>query len=179
MFPKLTTYCHTLENKSSSPPKPPLGLVWPPLPPAAGPLLVHPPNSSSAETLGDAIGLKPPDAPGTMGVLAKAPPVLPQPKSLAAGFGGSGAFWMGAGAGAAGAAGAPQSLPPQTSAPEKPPIEPAALAVVVVLVGAAAGGLWGEERLKTELVEATAGCGGGGDVVTGAERSKRSPIAED
>ena len=33
--------------------------------------------------------------------------------------------------------------------------------------------------MKTELVEAAAGCGGGADVVTGAERSKRSPIADD
>jgi hypothetical protein len=85
------------------------------------------------------MGLNPPDAPGTIGVLAKAPPELPHPKSLAAGFGGSGALCTGAGEGAAGA---PHSLPPpQTSAPENPPMELVVLVVVVVLVGATAGGL--------------------------------------
>lgn len=74
------------------------------------------------------------------------------------------------------------SFPPQTSAPEKPPIELVAVVLVVVAVMGAAGGGWGDERLKTEL-EAGGKLGlegGGGEVWdTGAERSKRSPMAED
>lgn len=75
-------------------------------------LLAQPPNSSSAATLG--AGLKPPPEPGTMGVLAKAPPLLPQPKSL----GGAGAATAGAGllwtAGAVGSFAA-HSFPPHAS----------------------------------------------------------------
>ena len=54
-------------------------------------LLIQPPNSSSAATLG--AGAKPPEALGTIGWLAKEPPVvevvvvlLPHPKSLERGI---------------------------------------------------------------------------------------------
>lgn len=171
LFPILTTlqriyplrrravYCHTLENKSSSPPKPealPAGLL-----PVAGPaLLDQPPNSSSAATLG--AGLKPPPIPGTIGVLANAP-VAPHPALLEAGLGISGLFC--AGGGAAAAAGGPElhSLLPHTSDPDHPPKEPAP----ALGAGDGAAGLaCEEERLKTEP-DAAAGAGwnGGGEVV--------------
>ena len=89
-------------------------------------LLAHPPNSSSAATVG--CGLKPPPEPGTMGVVAKDPPGLPQPKSFdveaaAGGFAGAG----GAAVGAAGS-GAAHAFPPQTSAPEIPGVAKAGAA---------------------------------------------------
>lgn len=110
-------------------------------------LLVQPPNSSSAATFGAAAN--PPPAPGTMGWLAKEPPELPQPKSLAGaeiGFGSCGLCCLG-GSGAEDHA----LLLPHTSAPErlfvpKEPSEP------IWLDGAAAAvGLgWFAERLKTD-----------------------------
>lgn len=117
--------------------------------------LLHPPNSSSAATLG-AGGLrenppdeKPPEAPGTIGWLAKDPVELPQPKSF------TGAAAAGLGAAAAGcgldASGAAQASP-HTSAPEK--LEPPKDAVEVTgleAAGATAGAALGwADRLKTE-----------------------------
>lgn len=88
---------------------PGLLLVFPPV------LLVHPPNSSSAATLG--VGANPPEAPGIILWLAKEPPVLPQgPKSLPLGktgdLIGDGLFIAGAGTGVG--SGLPHALP-QTS----------------------------------------------------------------
>ena len=118
--------------------------------------LLHPPNSSSAATLG-AGGLrenppdeKPPEAPGTMGWLAKDPVELPQPKSFTgAAAAGLGAAATGCGLGASGAA---QAFP-HTSEPEKlePPKEPIELAGLEVAAGATAGAALGwADRLKTE-----------------------------
>jgi hypothetical protein len=94
-------------------------------------LLVHPPNSSSAATL----GANPPEAPGTIGLLASEA----QPRSLdvevVAGFAGS----AGAGSGVA------QALPPQTSDP------PAQALEVREPRGLVVEGL-GWERLNTEVV---------------------------
>lgn len=89
-------------------------------------LLAHPPNSSSAATLG--CGLKPPLDPGTIGVLAK-DPELAQPKSsdeevVTAG----GLLGAGAAAGAAGS-GVAQAFPPHTSAPDMPTTPNAGAAV--------------------------------------------------
>lgn len=107
-------------------------------------LLVHPPNSSSAATL----GANPPEAPGTIGLLASEA----QPRSLdvevVAGFAGS----AGAGAGS----GVAQALPPQTSAPPAQALElrePRVLVVelVVAVVEVVVEGL-GWERLNTEVV---------------------------
>lgn len=86
-----------------------------------------------------------------MGVLAKAPPELPHPKSFEAGLLGSGLFWGAKAAGAAGTAGAAgvdQSLEPQISAPEE---LPNALVVVFWGAGATAAAGGGDERLKTLL----------------------------
>lgn len=105
-------------------------------------LLVHPPNSSSAATL----GANPPEAPGTIGLLASEA----QPRSLdvevVAGFAGS----AGAGSGVA------QALPPQTSDPPAQALEvrePRGLVVelVVAVVEVVVEGL-GWERLNTEVV---------------------------
>ena len=143
-------------------------------------LLVHPPNSSSAATLGCVTS--PPVAPGTIAVLANEPMVLPPPpppllpphapKSLD----GCGLVTglLGAGAGSA------HALPPQTSAPEKPPPPPPIVASGLVVV-AGAGGDLGCVRLKTELdaAGAAAGAGAGAAAGAGAEKSKRSFIADD
>jgi hypothetical protein len=115
-------YCQTFENRSS-PPNPPADLDV--LVVAAGVvLLVQPPNSSSAATL----GAKPPDAPGTMGLLASES----HPKSfdVVVGLGGSGL--------SLGASGVAHAFPPQTSALDKlfvpsEPMEPSGLDVVVEL----------------------------------------------
>lgn len=113
-------YCQTFENKSSSAPNPPAGFDVDVVLLLEGPvLLAQPPNSSSAVTLG--AGLKPPPAPGTIGVLAKEPPALPvllphPPKSLPDGVTAVG--WLGVAAAGSGVA---QSLLPQTSAPDMPP----------------------------------------------------------
>lgn len=145
-------------------------------------LLDQPPNSSSAVTLG--AGLKPPVAPGTIGVLAKALLELPHPKSLPDGtLESSGLLCAGAGGGLVGA-GVAHSFPPQTSAPDIPVPNPTVAALTPELLdgSGAAGFGCGDDRLKTEsdCAGAGAGCGaGGGDVcVTGADRSKRSPIAD-
>ena len=186
-------YCQTLEKRSSSPPKPldPVDaeavvvVVWPPMPV----LLDQPPNSSSAATLG--AGLKPPPAPGTMGVLAKALlELLPQPMSLlTAGLLMAAAGWTAeAGGGGLAAAGVAHSLPPQASMPDRPELLKPPVLLLVIGAGAATGLvtglLCGAERLKTEFVDA--GCcwaggetGGGDDCDTGAEKSKRSAMAED
>lgn len=147
LLPWLAIYCHTFEKRSSLPPT---GLADPD--PVVGPvLLAHPPNSSSAATFGAA--LKPPDAPGTIGVLANDPEEPHPPKSPLppkTGFGASAGL---AGAGAAAAvfvSGVLQALAPQTSEFDQFP-EP--MAVVADAVGLAAGGgdlVW-FERLKTEL----------------------------
>lgn len=101
---------------------------------AGAALLAQPPNSSSAATLG--AGLKPPPDPGTMGVLAKAPP-LPQPRLLDVVLVSSGlAFAGAAGAGAGAGAGVAHSLPPHGSAM---PIPPNALADVAAAGGDVAG----------------------------------------
>lgn len=139
-------HSQTFENKSSLPPNPFDPPPAPPLIPLGGPvLLVHPPNSSSAATLGCVI--RPPDAPGTIDVLAKDPPMLlpmlpmllmppllllpPQPKSLA---GGGLMADLLAGAGGSGAA---QALPPpHTSAPESTPELPREASGLVVVAGA-------------------------------------------
>lgn len=174
-------YCHTFENKSSLP------FAAPPVTGAAV-LLVHPPNSSSAATLGCVTS--PPDAPGTIAVLANEPmplllpppPLLPHaPKSLDGCGLVTGLLAAGAGAGSA------HALPPQTSAPENPP--PLALLPPIVASGlvvvAGAGGDLGCVRLKTELDEletagaAGAGAGAGAAAGAGDEKSKRSFMAED
>lgn len=171
-------YCQTLENRSSFPPT---GLAE--LDPVVGPvLLVHPPNSSSAATWGaapnppEALGtigllanepeaLKPPDAPGTIGVLAKEldephPPrsaAPPKPEDLGA----SGAF-AGAGAGAAAAvfvSGVLQALEPHTSEPDQF-AEPRVLVAAGVGLAAGGGDFDWFERLNTEL-EAGAGAAAG------------------
>lgn len=153
---------------------------------AAPVLLVHPPNSSSAVTFG--AGLNPPPVPGIIGVSANE--VL-QPKSAAgdlacsAGFtGAAGATIVddavtGADTGAGAGAGEDHSLEPHTSTPERadPKLADAA-------AGTGGSGLvCGADRLKTEVVEAggeiTRGGGGGELCDTGAERSNRSPMADD
>lgn len=177
-LPTKLVYCQTLEKRSSSPPNPDFATAGFPL--VDGPvLLAQPPNSSSAVTLG--AGLKPPPAPGTIGVLAKEELEFPHPKSAAGALGCwglLGANVTGAGAGAAGA-GVLHSLLPQASRPDMPP-DPKAGEVVE---GAGAAGLLGggEDRLKTELLVADGEvtCGGGELCVTGADKSKRSPMAEE
>lgn len=170
------THSHTFENKSSLPPNPLDPLPPPPIPVGGPVLLVHPPNSSSAATLGCAT--IPPDAPGTIEVLANDPPMLapllPQPKSLAGGGLMAAGLLAGAGSGAA------QALPPHTSAPESAPALPMEASGLVVVAGA--GGDFVCERLKTELgVEDTAGAGAGAgaEAVEVAEKSNRSFMAED
>lgn len=148
-------------------------------------LLVHPPNSSSAATLGCVTS--PPDAPGTIAVLANEPmlllppppTLLPHaPKSLDGCGLVTGLLAAGAGAGSA------HALPPQTSAPENPP-PPALLPPIVasgLVVVAGAGGDLGCVRLKTELdaAGAAAGAAGAGAAAgAGDEKSKRSFMAED
>jgi hypothetical protein len=107
-------------------------------------LLVQPPNSSSAATL----GANPPDAPGTMGWLAsEAHPISLEAAVVVvvAGLSGSGA--------ALGGSGVAHALPPHTSEPDQPlpPREPRGFELAVDV---AAGGLlglgWFAERLKTE-----------------------------
>jgi hypothetical protein len=142
----------------------------------------------------------PPDAPGTIAVLANEPimlllllpippPVLlPQaPKSLdgcALVITGLLMLLMagaGTGAGAAGA-GSAQALLPHTSAPENPPppppMVPSGLAVVVA---AGTGGDLGCVRLKTDELDAdgAARAGAGAAAGAGDEKSKRSFIADD
>lgn len=125
-------------------------------------LLVQPPNSSSAVTLGCVT--RPPDAPGTIGVSASEP--LAQPPMLL--------DCVGCGVGALGA-GSAQAFPPHTSDPEIPGIEESALEVVVA---AGAGEDLGWERLKTELVVVEAGAAGAG-AGEELEKSNKSFIAED
>ena len=120
-------HCQTLENKSSSTapnPLPEAGGFEPAVPVDGPVLLAHPPNSSSAATLGWT--LKPPPDPGMMGVLAKDPPVAPQPRVLEDAAGG-----LLAAAGAAGAAGSgvAHAPPPHTSAPAIPAAAKAGVAV--------------------------------------------------
>lgn len=146
-------------------------------------LLVHPPNSSSAATLGCVTS--PPEAPGTIAVLANEPMVLapppplllPQPPKSLDGCGlVTGLLAAGAGAGSA------HALPPHTSAPENPPplLPPIVASGLVVVVAAGTGGDLGCVRLKTELDAAgAAGAGAGAAAGAGAEKSKRSFIAED
>lgn len=167
-------YCQTLENKSSSKPA---GFAAPLLAGAVGALPAQPPNSSSAATFGAA--LKPPPLPGTIGVLAKELE-SPHPGVLAAGLEISGLLCASAGAAAAGAGAAePHSFPPHASEAPQPPKAPD---VAVFVSAGAAGLLCVEDKLKTEL-DATGGVGwdGGGEVVvlTGDERSNRSPMADD
>ena len=111
--PSPVPHCQTFENRSSFPPSPAAGLdVLPVL--AVVVLLVQPPNSSSAVTL----GANPPDAPGTMGWLANEAQPISFETAEVAGFDG-----CAAGLGASGLA---HALPPQTSEPDQllPPIEP-------------------------------------------------------
>ena len=138
-------------------------------------LLVQPPNSSSAATFG--AGLKPPEAPGTIGVLANDPPVFPQLKSFVLVTSGLFATGLLAGAGS----GAAQALSPQTSALEK--FVELKEDVGFVAAGVVTGGdlAWLADKLKTELVPAggleTAGAGAAAGA--GLEKSKRSAIADD
>lgn len=146
-LPTRLTHAHTqpqtLENRSSSaPPNPPAGLEAGLLLFDGPVLLAHPPNSSSAETLG--CGLKPPPEPGTIGVLANDPPEAPQPKSFDEEVAAGGLLGAGSAAGAAGATGAAgpgaaQAFPPHTSAPEIPDVAKAGAAVVF------GGDCWGAE----------------------------------
>lgn len=135
-------------------------------------LLVHPPNSSSADTLGCVTS--PPDAPGTIDVFANdPPPMLPHPpKSL------DDACTAGCGVGAlAGGAGSAQALPPQTSEP--PPRDDRGMEGVVVAAGAGEGLGW--ERLNTEeeLVVIVVGAAAGAGEEDEAEKSNRSFMAEE
>lgn len=171
-------YCQTLEKRSSFPPNPYEALGAAAFPVLGAPvLLAQPPNSSSAVTFG--AGLKLSLAPGTIGVLANAGLVCPHPKSAAAAdLGCSGLLTIGAGAAAAGT-GEDHSLVPQTSAPDRPA---EAKVFEGFMAGAAAAGLLcGDERLKTEFVVAGGEeIGGGGEAcVTGADKSKRSSMADD
>lgn len=165
-------YSQTLENKSSLAPKP----LDPDVPVAGPVLLVHPPNSSSAATLGCVT--RPPEAPGTMDVLAREPPpplLLPHPpKSPPNALAGCGLGALGAGSGVA------QALPPHTSAPDMalPPVDARGLTAPDAL---GAGGDLGWERLKTEL-SATGAIGaalGAAAAGAGLEKSNRSFMADD
>jgi hypothetical protein len=131
-------------------------------------LLVQPPNSSSAVTL----GANPPDAPGTMGWLANEAHPMSLDAVVVAGFGGSGA--------ALGASGVAHALlPPHTSEPDQlfPPNEPRGL------LGAAAGAAgfcWAAERLNTDEVDVVVGANAGWGAAAGgedAEKSNKSPRA--
>ena len=143
--------------------------VFPPV------LLVQPPNSSSAATLG--AGLNPPEAPGTIGVLANAPPVFPHPKSFV--FVASGLFT----AGLLACSGAAQALSPQTSALEK--LVELNEDVGFETAGVVAGGdfAWLEERLNTEFGPAEgvemAGAGTGAGAGAGLEKSNKSAMADE
>jgi len=150
-------------------------------------LLVQPPNSSSAATLG--AGAKPPEPAGTIG-FARAAPHPPKSSADAAVvllvlakadvLEMSGLFWAGAGA-----AGVDQSLLlPHTLASDQllPPMapRPLLLLVVVVVVVVAASGL--ADRLKTEEEAGAGDAAGLGAAGAGAgvdEKSKRSTMAEE
>ena len=167
-------YCHTLLNKSSLPPTPPVGLeLAAPLVPA---VVVQPPNSSSEATLG--VGLNPPLAPGTMLVVARELPVLPHPKSLAAALEASGLFVA-----AVAVVSVLQALPPQTSELELAQFALEEAIGFAAGAGVGAEGLGGLERLNTELAGAIdggwLGAGAGGAGWAGVEKSKRSPSAAD
>lgn len=150
-------YSQTFEKRSSLAPNPPAGfvplvLVFPPV------LLVHPPNSSSAATFGAA--LKPPDAPGTMGVLASVLLAPPQPKSLV--LPKPGLFTVGLLAGSDEA----HALPPQTSVLDRllELNDPVAAGAAGVVAAGVACGIF-DERLNTEFVVVDgSGLLGGGDV---------------
>lgn len=152
-------YSQTFEKRSSLAPNPPAGLA----PPAVvvvlvvGALLVQPPNSSSADTLGATEN--PPEAPGTIGWLAKEVlpglakdvlPELPQPKSFTGAGAGGGAVLVTAGLCCLVASGVDHALP-QTSAPDRPldPKEPREPIGFEAAAGVTAGAA-GLERLKTE-----------------------------
>jgi hypothetical protein len=111
-------------------------------------LLAHPPNSSSAVTLG--AGLKPPLAPGTMAVLAKEELEFPHPKSAAGDLGCWEALCTGATGTAGAGAGALHSVVPQTSAPDIA-VDAKADGAAAGAAAGAAGLLCGDDRLKTEL----------------------------
>lgn len=180
-----------MEKRSSLPPNPAAGLALPPLVVVfvvAEGALLHPPNSSSADTLG-AGGLrenppdeKPPEAPGTIGWLEKDPVELPQPKSFTgAAATGLGAAAAGCGLGASGAAQAfPHTSEPEKLEPPKELVELTGLEAAGATAGAALG--WAD-RLKTEdgvLVDSGAAEGWAGATARGgdgAEKSKRSPRA--
>lgn len=134
-------HCHTFENKSSPPPPNPVAGLDVLFVLDVVVLLVHPPNSSSAATL----GANPPDEPGTMGWLASEAHPISLGAAAAAGFGGSGE--------ALGAS-ADHALPPQTSEPPQlpPPSEPRGFEVVEDVVVGGLGFGWGADRLKTEEV---------------------------
>lgn len=166
-------------------------LVPPPAPevPALGRVVVvvQPPNSSSAATLGAV--LKPPEAPGTMLCEASAFPAVPQPNELvvagAMGLARPGLF-SGAAVVVVAGSGVSHGLDPHTSAFDRlvEPKEPSVLAVAAA--GWALGWLGAADRLKTELVDAgaagvleNADGAGACEVVTGAERSNRSPRADE
>lgn len=150
-----------------------------------GALLVQPPNSSSADTLGATEN--PPEAPGTIGWLAKEVlPELPQPKSFTGAGASGGAVLVMTGLCCLVASGLDHALP-QTSAPDKPldpkePIEPIGFEEAAGVTTGAAG----LERLKTEEDEvedigAMAGwCAGatrGGDAAD--EKSNKSPSPDE
>lgn len=146
-------------------------------------LLVHPPNSSSAVTLGAVV--RPPDAPGTTLWLAnELPELLPQSKLLAVVVLVASGLFTGA---ALVVSGVLHALPPQTSEPpqaaEDCPRE--AIGFAGWATGDAAGGdlAWLAERLKTEVAAADGGglldivgAGAAADCA-GEEKSNRSPRA--
>lgn len=185
-------YCQTFENRSSLPPNPVAGLD--PLG-AAGVvvLLIQPPNSSSAATFG--AGAKPPEALGTIGWLAKEPPVvevvvvlLPHPKSLEGGIEVTGAGLGGSGAAGLGGSGAEaHSLEPHTPASDQAldvAIEASGFGVVEVAAAGAGVVAAGLERLNAELKSdegfgAAAEGGAAVVVVAVVEKSNRSPRAEE
>lgn len=176
-------YSHTFEKRSSLAPNPVAGLL--PLVAVVvfvvGALLVQPPNSSSAATLG-VTAENPPEAPGIIGVFAKEPaPELPHPKSLTGAGAGVGAGFAAAGGCCLGASGVDHALP-HTSAPDKllDPKVPKVPSGFEAVVGAA-GGAAGLERLKTEdddvvdvvvIADWAAGAAGAG---AGEEKSNKSP----
>lgn len=115
-------YSQTFENRSSAPASPPpAGLI---VLSVAVVLLVHPPNSSSADTF----GTKPPDAPGTIGLLARDAQSF-DAVLITAGFDGSGA----------GLGGSAQALPPQTSDPPQPLLLRGSRGLDVAVVDVAGG----------------------------------------
>lgn len=155
-------------------------------------LLIQPPNSSSAATLG--AGAKPPEALGTIGWLAKEPPVveavvvlLPHPKSLERGIEVTGAGFGGWGATGLGGSGAEaHSLEPHTPASDQAlevEIEARGFCVVDVAAAGAEVVAAGLERLNAELKsdEGFGAAAGGGTVVVvaGIEKSNKSLRAEE